>query len=250
VEFTGDHLPLRGIRCGTCHVRLGGDPDPRADSANAAVRQPVFTVCCILASSWASPCSARMTFLPTFMQFVDGVSATESGLRTLPMVAGLLMTSIGSGTNRRPHGALQDVSRGRYAVMAVGFLLLSRMDAATPTCSSRCSCSCWEPASACACRLVLTVQNTTSFADLGVATSGVTFFRTIGSASAQPSSARSSPTSLPTVSVQHCWRAARLPGPRNRRRRCTSCHRRWLRPSSTPTRTRWAWCSCAPSPSP
>ena len=27
-----------------------------------------------------------LTFLPTFMQFVDGVSATESGLRTLPMV--------------------------------------------------------------------------------------------------------------------------------------------------------------------
>jgi hypothetical protein len=30
-----------------------------------------------------------LTFLPTFMQFVDGVSATVSGLRTLPMVAGL-----------------------------------------------------------------------------------------------------------------------------------------------------------------
>jgi hypothetical protein len=31
------------------------------------------------------------------MQFVDGVSATTSGLRTLPMVVGLLTTSIGSG---------------------------------------------------------------------------------------------------------------------------------------------------------
>ena len=31
------------------------------------------------------------------MQFVDGVSATTSGLRTLPMVVGMLITSIGSG---------------------------------------------------------------------------------------------------------------------------------------------------------
>jgi len=69
------------------------------------------------------------------------------------------------------------------AVMAVGFLLLSRMDAATPA---------WQQSvflfvlgtgiGMCMQVLVLTVQNTTSFADLGVATSGVTFFRTIGSA--------------------------------------------------------------------
>ncbi|VAZ95650.1 hypothetical protein LAUMK35_03083 [Mycobacterium pseudokansasii] len=33
-----------------------------------------------------------MTFLPTYMQYVDGVSATTSGLRTLPMVVGMLVT--------------------------------------------------------------------------------------------------------------------------------------------------------------
>ena len=39
-----------------------------------------------------------MTFLPTCLQYVDGVSATESGLQTLPLVVGLLATSITSGT--------------------------------------------------------------------------------------------------------------------------------------------------------
>ncbi|MFA5711892.1 MFS transporter, partial [Mycolicibacterium sp.] len=58
---------------------------------------PVFTVCCVLAFIVGFAMLGAMTFLPTYMQFVDGVSATESGLRTLPMVVGLLITSIGSG---------------------------------------------------------------------------------------------------------------------------------------------------------
>lgn len=58
---------------------------------------PVFTVCCVLSFVVGFAMLGALTFLPTFMQFVDGVSATESGLRTLPMVAGLLVTSMGSG---------------------------------------------------------------------------------------------------------------------------------------------------------
>jgi EmrB/QacA subfamily drug resistance transporter len=144
---------------------------------------PVFTVCCILAFIVGFAMLGALTFLPTFMQFVDGVSATESGLRTLPMVAGLLMTSMGSGTIVGRTGRYKMFPVVGTAVMAVGFLLLSRMDAATPT---------WQQSvflfvlgtgiGMCMQVLVLTVQNTTSFADLGVATSGVTFFRTIGSA--------------------------------------------------------------------
>jgi hypothetical protein len=117
------------------------------------------------------------------MQFVDGVSATESGLRTLPMVAGLLITSMGSGVIVGRTGRYKIFPVVGTAVMAVGFLLLSRMDAATPT---------WQQSvflfvlgtgiGLCMQTLILTVQNTMSFTDLGVATSGVTFFRTIGSA--------------------------------------------------------------------
>ncbi|MEB3035302.1 MFS transporter, partial [[Mycobacterium] nativiensis] len=49
---------------------------------------PVFTVCCVLAFVVGFAMLGALTFLPTFMQYVDGVSAITSGLRTLPMVVG------------------------------------------------------------------------------------------------------------------------------------------------------------------
>ena len=58
---------------------------------------PVFSVCCVLSFVVGFAMLGALTFLPTYMQFVDGVSATTSGLRTLPMVAGMLSTSISSG---------------------------------------------------------------------------------------------------------------------------------------------------------
>src|ERR1700759_951185 len=58
---------------------------------------PVFTVWCILAFIVGFAMLGALTFMPTFMQFVDGVSATVSGLLTLPVVAGLLLPSMGSG---------------------------------------------------------------------------------------------------------------------------------------------------------
>jgi EmrB/QacA subfamily drug resistance transporter len=143
---------------------------------------PVFTVCCVLAFVVGFAMLGALTFMPTFMQFVDGVSATTSGLRTLPMVAGLLITSMGSGILVGRTGRYKIFPVVGTAVMAVGFVLLSRMDAGTPI---------WQQSlylfilgtgiGLCMQVLILIVQNTSSFEDLGVATSGVTFFRTIGS---------------------------------------------------------------------
>jgi EmrB/QacA subfamily drug resistance transporter len=145
-------------------------------------RSPVFTVCCILGFIVGFAMLGALTFLPTFMQFVDGVSATESGLRTLPMVLGLLSTSIASGQIVGRTGRYKIFPVAGTAIMTAGFLLLSRMDATT---------SIWLQSlylfvlgcgiGLCMQVLVLTVQNTSRFEDLGVATSGVTFFRTIGS---------------------------------------------------------------------
>lgn len=143
---------------------------------------PVFTVCCVLSFIVGFAMLGALTFLPTFMQFVDGVSATESGLRTLPMVGGLLLTSMGSGILVSRTGRYKIFPVVGTAVMVLGFVLLSQMDAATPV---------WQQSAylfvlgtgigMCMQVLVLIVQSTASFADLGVATSGVTFFRTIGS---------------------------------------------------------------------
>ena len=98
------------------------------------------------------------------------------------MVAGMLITSIGSGNLVGRTGRYKVFPVAGTAIMAVAFGLLSQMTAATPT---------WQQSvylfvlgtgiGLCMQVLVLVVQNTSSFADLGVATSGVTFFRTIGS---------------------------------------------------------------------
>ncbi|OBH84817.1 MDR family MFS transporter [Mycobacterium sp. E2989] len=143
---------------------------------------PVFTVCCVLSFVVGFAMLGALTFLPTYMQFVDGVSATTSGLRTLPMVIGMLITSMGSGVIVGRTGRYKVFPVAGTAVMAVAFFLMSRMDPSTSTLvQSLFLVILGAGIGMCMQTLVLIVQNTVSFDDLGVATSGVTFFRTIGS---------------------------------------------------------------------
>jgi EmrB/QacA subfamily drug resistance transporter len=143
---------------------------------------PVFTVCSILSFVVGFAMLGALTFLPTFMQFVDGVSATVSGLRTLPMVIGLLVTSLSSGVIVGRTGRYKIFPIAGTAVMAIGFLLLSTMDSDTSTLLQSLYLLVLGAGIGLSMQvLILVVQNTVDFADLGVATSGVTFFRTIGS---------------------------------------------------------------------
>ncbi|GAB1814986.1 MDR family MFS transporter [Mycobacterium sp. MUNTM1] len=145
-------------------------------------RSSVFTVCCVLSFVVGFAMLGALTFLPTYMQFVDGVSATTSGLRTLPMVLGMLTTSMGSGVIVGRTGRYKVFPIAGTAVMAVAFFLMSRMDPSTSAVvQSLFLVILGAGIGMCMQTLVLIVQNTSSFDDLGVATSGVTFFRTIGS---------------------------------------------------------------------
>ncbi|HEX8976930.1 MAG TPA: MDR family MFS transporter [Solirubrobacteraceae bacterium] len=122
-----------------------------------------------------------VTYLPLFLQVVGGASPTGSGLQILPLMAGLLITSIASG---------QIISRtGRYkpfpiigtAIMVAGLILLSTMDAHT----GRLAASAFMFVLGLGLGLVmqvlvLAVQNAVDYQDLGVATSGATLFRSIG----------------------------------------------------------------------
>ena len=145
-------------------------------------KQPVFAVSCALSFVVGFAMLGALTFLPTFMQFVDGVSATESGLHTLPMVVGLLTMSMSSGVIVGRTGKYKIFPVAGTAVMAVGFVLLSTMGSDTSVfLQSVYLVVLGAGIGMCMQVLVLIVQNTVDFADLGVATSGVTFFRTIGS---------------------------------------------------------------------
>ncbi|MDX3489030.1 MDR family MFS transporter [Streptomyces sp. ID05-18] len=124
-----------------------------------------------------------MTYLPTFLQVVHDITPTMSGVHMLPMVFGLLITSTGSG---------QIVSRtGRWkvfpilgtAITAVGLLLLHQLDENSSTWLMSAYFFVFGAGLGLVMQvLVLVAQNSVSYQDLGVATSGVTFFRSIGSA--------------------------------------------------------------------
>lgn len=143
---------------------------------------PVFTVCCVLSFVVGFAMLGALTFLPTYMQYVNGVSATTSGLRTLPMVVGMLITSTGSGTLVGRTGRYKVFPVVGTALMALAFLLMSRMEPSTSALIQSLYLVILGAGIGLSMQvLVLIVQNTSDFEDLGVATSGVTFFRTIGS---------------------------------------------------------------------
>ncbi|MGW5847366.1 MDR family MFS transporter [Streptomyces sp. NPDC055254] len=144
---------------------------------------PVFSVCSVLSFVVGFAMLGAMTFLPTYLQYVDGDSATVSGVRTLPMVVGLLIASVFSGNVTSKTGRYRIFPIVGCAVMGVGLYLLSLMGPGTSTwLESLYMFVLGTGIGLCMQVLTIAVQNTVDYADLGTATSGVTFFRTLGSA--------------------------------------------------------------------
>ncbi|MFC9326745.1 DHA2 family efflux MFS transporter permease subunit [Kitasatospora sp. NPDC057015] len=122
-----------------------------------------------------------LTYLPTFLQVVQGVSPTMSGIHMLPMVLGMLLTSIGSGQIVARTGHYRIFPILGTALTAVGLLLLSRLtEDSTTTEMSVCFLVFGLGIGLVMQVLVLAVQNAVGYEDLGVATAGATFFRSIG----------------------------------------------------------------------
>jgi EmrB/QacA subfamily drug resistance transporter len=124
-----------------------------------------------------------ITFLPLFFQTVNSATPTGSGLRLVPMMLGMLVTSIGSGRVITRIGRYRPFPIAGTALMSIGFLLLSGMGSTTTTLSSSLRLVVVGLGLGLTMQvLVLAVQNAVAYADLGVATSGATLFRSIGGA--------------------------------------------------------------------
>ncbi|MFF8020209.1 DHA2 family efflux MFS transporter permease subunit [Streptomyces sp. NPDC007896] len=144
-------------------------------------RVRTFTLSAVISFIVGFAMFGAMTYLPTFLQVVRGVSPTLSGVYMLPMVFGLLLSSTVSG---------QIVSRtGRWKVFpivgtgvtALGLLLLHQLDEHSSTGEMSVYFLVFGLGLGLVMQvLVLIVQNAVSYEDLGVATSGATFFRSIG----------------------------------------------------------------------
>ncbi|MFB6958463.1 MFS transporter [Streptomyces sp. NPDC056309] len=121
------------------------------------------------------------SYLPTFLQMVDGASATESGLLMLPMMGGIVGASIVSGQLISHTGRYRIYPVLGSALSALGMWLLSRLEVDT----SRLQYSIWMAVLGAGIGLVmpvlvLAVQNSVRPADLGTATSANNYFRQIG----------------------------------------------------------------------
>jgi DNA-binding MarR family transcriptional regulator len=115
------------------------------------------------------------------MQIVKGVSPTVSGLRLLPLMVGLLTTSIVSGRLVSKWGRYRIFPIIGTATMTVGLYLLSHLGVATNVwLSSLYMLVLGAGLGASLQVLVVAVQNAVSYTDLGAATGGTTFFRSIG----------------------------------------------------------------------
>jgi EmrB/QacA subfamily drug resistance transporter len=122
-----------------------------------------------------------VTYLPLFLQVVNGASPTGSGLQILPLMGGLLITSIGSGQIISRTGIYKPFPIIGTGVMVIGLLLLSGMSASTSRVVASADMFVLGLGLGMVMQvLVLAVQNAVDYSDLGVATSGATLFRSIG----------------------------------------------------------------------
>lgn len=122
-----------------------------------------------------------VTYMPVFLQVVTGASPTASGLLMVPMMGGMLFSSILSG---------QLISRtGRYKIFPIvgtivttlGLFLLSRMTEDTTRAQAGRDMLVLGLGMGMVMQvLVLAVQNAVDHRHVGVATSGATLFRFIG----------------------------------------------------------------------
>ncbi|MFB2597403.1 MDR family MFS transporter [Herbiconiux sp. P17] len=120
-------------------------------------------------------------YMPTFLQIVNSVNATQSGFMLLPMLGGLLITAIGGGFLVTKTGRYKWMPIVGSLIIAFALVLFSTMRADTPL---------WLILSYLAILglgiglamqvLVLIVQNSVPHSMVGTATAGNNFFREIG----------------------------------------------------------------------
>jgi EmrB/QacA subfamily drug resistance transporter len=123
-----------------------------------------------------------IVMLPLYLQVVKGDSATEAGLKLIPFMFGIVSTSIYSGKAITKHGYYKRFPIIGTAIMTIGLLLMSTLGRNTPF---------WQLSIFAIMigtglglfvqTIVIALQNSVNFRDMGIATSSNTFFRSLGS---------------------------------------------------------------------
>jgi MFS family permease len=146
-------------------------------------RSRIFSVANAMGFTIGMAMFGAIIFIPLFLQIVYGVSAQSSGLRTIPLMAGLLGSAVLSGRAISRIGRYRPFPIAGTAILVVGMFLLSMLGVDTPP---------WVASAYMVVVgvglglvmqvLVLAVQNDARPEDIGVATASATFFRSMGGA--------------------------------------------------------------------
>lgn len=154
---------------------------PEPVLALSLFKNSIFTTTSVMGFVVGFAMFGAITYLPQYMQVVRGASPTNSGLELLPMMAGLLLTSIVSGMLISRWGRYKIFPIFGAALMTIGLYLLSLMGVGTTIVQSGIYMFVLGVGLGGVMQvLIIAVQNAVGYDQLGVATAGATFFRSIG----------------------------------------------------------------------
>ncbi|MDC7121567.1 MFS transporter [Cellulomonas fimi] len=146
-------------------------------------RNRTFTIATAIGFILGMGMFSALAFLPTFLQMSTGVGVTQSGYLLLPMMAGVMLTAIGSGIAITKTGRYKIFPVAGLAITTVGMVWLTRITG---------DMSMWlfgamiftlgAGMGLVMQTIVLAVQNAVDPHELGTATSANNFFREIGAA--------------------------------------------------------------------
>ena len=144
-------------------------------------RNHTFSVTSVMAFIIGAGMFGAIIMLPLYFQIVKGDSATSAGLKLIPFMIGIVTFSIVSGKLITKHGHYKRFPIMGLSLMTVGLFMLSTLTQTTPF---------WQLAIYAVLigaglglsmqTIVIALQNSVEFRDMGVATSANTFFRSIG----------------------------------------------------------------------
>ena len=147
----------------------------------ALFKNHTFSVTSFMAFIIGAGMFGAIIMLPLYLQIVKGDSATSAGLKLIPFMIGIVTMSIVSGKLITKHGHYKRFPIIGLALMTVGLAMLSTLTETTAF---------WKLAIYAILvgaglglsmqTIVIALQNSVEFRDLGVATSANTFFRSIG----------------------------------------------------------------------
>ena len=144
-------------------------------------RNRTFTLAVIASISIGIAMFGTSVFLSQYMQMARGATPTEAGLMTIPMIAGLLIASIVIGGLVTRHGHWKPYLIVGGVLLIAGSYLLSTIHYDTNfVLVSLYMFLLGAGVGMTMQNLVLIVQNTAKPSEIGVASSGVTFFRSLG----------------------------------------------------------------------